>query len=266
MSKSLEKFGKAAYIILYLLCCSMMSSNKLNSLWGTAGYTLFIYFKLILVFCVMFTATLCIKEYADFIGKTIMFCTAGVGILFGIDYYTLKISGTIFLYSVWWIAAIVMSALGVFVACALSIKKKEYPLLFKRFVYGITPLYAITVIICFLRIPANNLSTNFIPLAGTFQMLKAFLKNPSGDFEAPLLFFGNIFIFTPLPIIIKGYFPKLKNKNMLLIGILTPFFVEGYQYIFKCGDVDIDDLITNFIGFMIGLGIYKLIEKKKLKA
>lgn len=86
MSKSLEKFGKAAYIILYLLCCSMMSSNKLNSLWGTAGYTLFIYFKLILVFCVMFTATLCIKEYADFIGKTIMFCTAGVGILFGIDF------------------------------------------------------------------------------------------------------------------------------------------------------------------------------------
>ena len=48
MSKSLEKFGKAAYIILYLLCCSMMSSNKLNSLWGTAGYTLFIYFKLII--------------------------------------------------------------------------------------------------------------------------------------------------------------------------------------------------------------------------
>lgn len=266
MSKSLEKIGKAAYIILYLLCCSMMSSNKLGGLWSTAGYTPFIYFKLILVFCVMFTATLCIKNYADFIGRSVMLCTAGVGILFALDYYTLKISGTIFLYSVWWIAAIVMSGLGVFVACALSIKRSEYPALFKRFIYGITPLYVITFIICFLRSPSDNLSTNFVPFSGTFLMFKAFLRNPYGDFEAPLLFFGNIFIFTPLPVIIKGYFPRLKNGTMLLIGIITPLLVEGYQYVFKCGDVDIDDVITNFIGFMIGLGIYKLIEKRKLKA
>lgn len=266
MAKISENLGKAGYVFLYLLCCSLMSSNRLGLLWGTGNFTVYIYFKLVFAFCVMFIATVAMKRHTEFVGKVVMYCTAGMGLLFTLDYYTVKISGTIFLYSVWWIAVMIMSSLGVFTACTLIAKSKDYKVFFNRFIYGITPLYISTFIICFLRVPSDNLSTNIIPFNGTFTMLKAFLNNPYGDFEAPLLFFGNVFIFAPLPFILKAFIPKLSDKTMLLIGILTPLFVEGYQFVFKCGDVDIDDVITNFIGFIIGFGIYRLIEKKKLKA
>ena len=264
MTKSSEKIGKAAYILLYLFCCSLMSSNKLGGLWGTAGFTPFIYFKLVFAFCAVFTATVILRDFPKFLSKAVMYCTAEAGILFALDYLTLKLSGTMFLYNVWWIAAIAMSALGAFAAGCFTIKKKAFTKFYKSFVYGILPLYIITFIICFLRKPGSNLSTNFVPFHGTFQMLKAFLNNPYGDFEAPLLFFGNVFIFTPLPIILKSCFKNIKDKQLLLAGVLTTIFVEGYQYIFRCGDVDIDDIITNLLGYLLGYFVLKLIERKKL--
>ena len=50
----------------------------------------------------------------------------------------------------------------------------------------------------------------------------------------------------------------------MMIGFITPLFVEAYQMIFKCGQVDIDDIVLNFGGFLIAFIVYIAIYKHKL--
>ena len=64
-------------------------------------------------------------------------------------------------------------------------------------------------------------------------------------------FLGNIAVFIPL-----GYFIKeLLNINFIkaiILIIIISFFIESYQYIFKVGIFELDDLILNTFGGILG--------------
>jgi glycopeptide antibiotics resistance protein len=47
----------------------------------------------------------------------------------------------------------------------------------------------------------------------------------------------------------------------IIIPVLISFACEVFQYIFVCGDADIDDIIANTLGAIIGVVLYKLIVK-----
>jgi glycopeptide antibiotics resistance protein len=81
------------------------------------------------------------------------------------------------------------------------------------------------------------------------------IDNIQVSFEAPLIFFGNL----------SAVSNKLTPPKIMIIGFITPFLAEGYQFIFKCGQVDVDDIVLNFGGFMIAYLVYILIYKFKLK-
>lgn len=70
---------------------------------------------------------------------------------------------------------------------------------------------------------------------------------------------GNIIMFIPI-----GYFiPKLwkiDNKKVILIGFCISLFIEISQ-LFLNRTTDVDDLILNTLGTIIGLLIYKSIKK-----
>ena len=91
-------------------------------------------------------------------------------------------------------------------------------------------------------------------------MLKAYLNSPFHDFEPPLIFFGNLLVFIPLPFILSTLFKNISPRWMLAIGGAIPPLIEAYQMVFECGDTDIDDIILNWAGFLIGFIIYKLIS------
>ena len=84
-------------------------------------------------------------------------------------------------------------------------------------------------------------------------------------YDSEILFFvvGNIIFFLPISFLLQTYCPKIKAYQQIIIGLSLPFIVEGYQFIFKCGDVDIDDIIMNFSGFLIGYLL--LIIQNKIK-
>lgn len=69
---------------------------------------------------------------------------------------------------------------------------------------------------------------------------------------------ANIFIFSPI-----GFFVPLLWKNwqsfwkILLLGIATTFFIEFFQ-LFVGRSTDIDDIILNTIGVIIGYGVFIL--------
>ncbi len=70
---------------------------------------------------------------------------------------------------------------------------------------------------------------------------------------------GNIVIFVPLGI----YFPLFNHKAKRIQTVLWVFLfsaiVESIQYIFRLGIGDIDDIILNVFGGVIGLGLYQML-------
>jgi glycopeptide antibiotics resistance protein len=227
--------------------------------------THFIFFRLGLIFVFVAIATIINRKNVSFISKLEPIAVSVITALLIFDYYVTHLSGSQFLYRVWWIISIFVAELTLFFTLSV-IKCDDYKLFYKSFWWGFTPLYLFTLIICFLRNPFGVRTVNTQLFNGTFLMLKAFINNPSGSFEAPLIFFGNVFVFVPLSFILFNSFKRIKPYQVIIVGIIAPIVVEGYQYILSCGDVDIDDLILNWFGFFIGMLIQRIINKKRLDA
>ncbi len=107
------------------------------------------------------------------------------------------------------------------------------------------------------------LNINLVP----FKTIYIYLKNLPSGFAIYNLF-GNIIPFIPLGYFIPLYFNK-KNRfiKSIFIFIFILFFIEFSQFIFCIGYFDIDDIILNFIGLIIGyiiLIIIKNIKKSKI--
>ncbi|MGG6310408.1 VanZ family protein [Paenibacillus macerans] len=71
---------------------------------------------------------------------------------------------------------------------------------------------------------------------------------------------GNIGVFVPFGILLPSLFGGRLRKpfSLFLLGI---FVLECLQLILKRGSFDVDDLILNSAGFMLGFCIYKLYDR-----
>ena len=71
---------------------------------------------------------------------------------------------------------------------------------------------------------------------------------------------GNIVIFIPMGI----YFPLLIRKKSVFMNTLSILFistlVEAFQYMFAVGATDIDDVILNTLGGLIGVIFFRILD------
>jgi glycopeptide antibiotics resistance protein len=72
---------------------------------------------------------------------------------------------------------------------------------------------------------------------------------------------SNVVIFVPLGIYAGTLFDRWNAGRKLFFVFLTSLIVEAIQFSFAIGAFDITDIITNSFGGMIGLLIFKAIEK-----
>ncbi|MDU5742388.1 MAG: VanZ family protein, partial [Clostridium sp.] len=72
-----------------------------------------------------------------------------------------------------------------------------------------------------------------------------------------LLIIGNVFAYVPIGIYIK-YVSRIKNIKLYCYFILYCLIIESIQYIFKLGSFDINDIIMNSAGFIIGVIIISI--------
>ncbi|MFM6944257.1 MAG: VanZ family protein [Bacteroidota bacterium] len=63
---------------------------------------------------------------------------------------------------------------------------------------------------------------------------------------------GNIVLLVPLGFLIPFVFTRTNWKQIIVVSILSSFLIEGIQAILHIGIFDIDDVILNAIGIMIG--------------
>jgi glycopeptide antibiotics resistance protein len=71
----------------------------------------------------------------------------------------------------------------------------------------------------------------------------------------------NIFVFVPMGIYVGILFKRWIITKKALLFFLVSLLCETLQYIYGVGAFDITDIINNTLGGIIGLIIYKTIEK-----
>lgn len=104
---------------------------------------------------------------------------------------------------------------------------------------------------------------NFCNIVPFSTIMDFFNKSAQGYLNTKILItniLGNIFIFVPygffLPMIFGDKFKSLKKFILVMIAIV--FAVEVIQFITGLGSFDVDDIILNTLGAVVGFLIFKI--------
>ncbi len=158
----------------------------------------------------------------------------------------------------------------------------RYPKIKKTVVIIVTALYTVLILILTLQplfISSYKITWGEIKLYGMPWNIKPFSligqqwKNVlSGQLGAVRQFFGNIVMFIPAGILMPFVLKKTKHFLWALLGaFLFTFCIESLQLILcifgMCmREFDVDDLILNTFGAMIGHIVYKVLFHKHNKS
>ena len=98
----------------------------------------------------------------------------------------------------------------------------------------------------------ENRNVNLIPFR------EAFSSKGKIDLREIIM---NMVIFVPLGLYTGVLFEKWGLGKNILFFLLFSLFVEGFQFAWRIGTFDITDIITNTAGAIVGLMLFKAIEK-----
>jgi len=110
-------------------------------------------------------------------------------------------------------------------------------------------------------IPISKHMINLLP----FKTIYAYISN---DMNLPTIIIvenliGKIALFLPfgfLVPIIAGR--RVKVFKLFIMGLLLCFSIEAMQLLTRTGMLDVDDLMLNMIGIILGFSLFKIINRK----
>jgi len=73
---------------------------------------------------------------------------------------------------------------------------------------------------------------------------------------------GNIIPFMPIGLLAPLVFRSISWQKALLLGVVTGLTFEVMEVVFRVGIFDIDDVILNGLGVMIGYGVYVIFGRR----
>lgn len=157
---------------------------------------------------------------------------------------------------------ILISLLIVIIIMYTTCKKDKLSYIYK---IGIT-LLCITMVIVFsltgvspmsgFNISINIYDIEFIPFAGIIEMIKGGVT-----FYLIINILGNIIMFMPIGFLEPILFSKLNNlKSTAILGFCISLFIEFTQ-LFLIRATDIDDLILNTFGTILGYLVFGYLKK-----
>lgn len=168
-----------------------------------------------------------------------------------------------------------ITALWIIVRCVCCYRSRKFYL--KREAALMLVYICIVVVVRFTFCPFGKVDgqiqpllfdpNNIFPFWLNFKPLIYLFDYPTMR-EVLLNLVGNIAMFIPLGIVWPSVFPELNTaKKAIAAGFGTSLIIEIIQLPFFGRCSDIDDLILNTSGYIIGYGIYRLVRfiARKLK-
>lgn len=146
--------------------------------------------------------------------------------------------------------------------CVLKMKNKLL------FIVLVSYLILILRLIVFKYPPGVTFSVanaNLIP----FKTILGYLAGEPTWKIATCNLLGNVIVLVPFGFLLAVLYQKIRWNRVLLMGMFTGTILELLQVIFKSGILDIDDIILNSMGVVIGYllfvfiyGVFKKYYKK----
>jgi len=133
---------------------------------------------------------------------------------------------------------------------------KKYIIKYAFFTIYILILLKLTL---FRQTTLENYEINFTLFVDLINVYKK-----SGLWQFIRLFIGNIVWFIPFGFMLPKMLKKCNFTTVTLSGFLLTLLIEILQLVFKKGICEIDDLILNIAGTMIGYSVYKIIQRIKV--
>lgn len=161
----------------------------------------------------------------------------------------------------------------------LKLKKNNSDINYKReilyliFICYIVGLFNLVLVpINFWNIIWYNIFYNFNenPFAGIFDfsynfiptIYKIIIGEYTLDSWVKAMIVGNFLMFIPMGILLSLCFENVNKKNIFKYAVLIPLAIEVLQLVVG-RSFDIDDLVMNFLGIVIGYFIVELVKKIK---
>lgn len=162
----------------------------------------------------------------------------------------------------------------------LKLKKNNSDINYKReilyliFICYIVGLFNLVLVpINFWNIIWYNIFYNFNenPFAGIFDfsynfiptIYKIIIGEYTLDSWGKAMIVGNFLMFIPMGILLSLCLENVNKKNIFKYAVLIPLAIEVLQLVVG-RSFDIDDLVMNFLGIVIGYYLVKLIKKLKI--
>lgn len=98
---------------------------------------------------------------------------------------------------------------------------------------------------------------NFVP----FKTILPYLLGHKGLIIAGVNLIGNIALLVPIGFLFPYIYPNLKWKNLPLIAIIAGLSIELPQVALGVGIFDIDDILLNALGVLIGYWTFLIVAK-----
>ena len=147
---------------------------------------------------------------------------------------------------------------------------RAHPRWFKAAKYGILGVYALANLYetLLFRTVQSKTKIRWKPL-GSYQKSLSFpegimsLFNGTVEVIRPGLLETivlNILLYIPLGYLLPFIFEKLKAWQVVLIAAACSTLTEVAQYVFRIGYVEVDDILNNTLGCIIGLLIHQCIR------
>jgi glycopeptide antibiotics resistance protein len=95
---------------------------------------------------------------------------------------------------------------------------------------------------------------NLIP----FKSILPYLLGEKGFLIAFVNLLGNILALLPMGFLVPNIFSNFKWKQVFVLAVASGLVVESTQFFLAIGIFDIDDVILNGLGVIIGFGIFNL--------
>lgn len=163
--------------------------------------------------------------------------------------FSISMSSNIF------VATRIILALALFIFIKFIINKKVN----SKYIDLLFCLYFILILMLTLFKNDNGWTGNI-----NLNPLEVF-KDIKSSSNGLILLVGNICMYIPIGIYIEYRFFNKKSTLKIGLFLIYIFLIELIQHIFKKGVFDIDDIILNLIGFLIGVFLVKGIKKLKNK-
>ncbi|MEV8147236.1 VanZ family protein [Arthrobacter sp. NPDC080031] len=127
-------------------------------------------------------------------------------------------------------------------------------------IFAVFSLYAafLLKLLLFSRAPGSERSINLIPFASIAEY--AFSHSPGTERVAFANVVGNILIFIPLGVYASWLPHRVAVWRTMLTVASVSVAVEVIQGVFGVGASDIDDVILNFVGGLVGILTFRLLS------